>query len=93
MTDKEIIARLCRAASGSADVMSEAIQHGIEAGSADWAQMKKCTDELTAALVATIEDVNEGRCPICGRIPWKTLSLPEEQDRLARERWLEAEGA
>jgi len=39
----------------SCDVMSEVIQHGLEIGSADWAQMKKCKDALMAALTTPEE--------------------------------------
>ena len=43
------------AIASSCDVMSEVIQHGLEIGSADWAQMKKCKDALMAALTTPEE--------------------------------------
>ena len=43
------------AIANSCDVMSEVIQHGLEIGSADWSQMKKCNDALMAALTPPTE--------------------------------------
>ena len=48
---------LVKAASNALDIMSEAIEHGLQIGDADWAQMIKCKEELVKAIISECAQV------------------------------------
>ena len=50
---EEGYAALVGAAAGAMDVMSEAIENGLQIGDADWAQMIKCKEAISAAILSS----------------------------------------
>ena len=47
---ENMVKEFSSAMADAADVMSESIQHGLEIGSTDWEQMKKCKKAMVDAV-------------------------------------------